>query len=71
MSKRTVQIDVTTSIPVEVAQEALASRAMELLKRELTLAARKTISDFVANGITADLEKLAIKAEKKAIKYSE
>lgn len=70
MNKRTVQIDVTTSIPVEVAQEALASRAMELLKRELERAARKAVSDFVANGITADLEKLAIKAEKSTVKVN-
>jgi len=68
--KRTVQIDVTTSIPVEVAQEALASRALELLKREIEMATRKAIREFIANGISASLEDLAIKAEKKTVKYS-
>lgn len=67
---KTIQLDVTTSVPIEVLQDALATRALELLKRELTRAAKKALDEFVANGITADLEKLAIRAEKSLIKAS-
>lgn len=67
---KTVQLDVTTTVPVEVLQDALASRALELLKREITVAAKRAVSDFIAHGISAEVEKLAIHAEKSTIKVS-
>lgn len=67
---KTVQLDVTTSVPVEVLQDALATRALELLKREVTKAAKRAVEDFVANGIKAEIEQLAVRAEKSTIKVS-
>ncbi len=60
-------LDVNLSVPVRVAQDALAKRALIIFERELTRAAKQAIVDFIANGVTAELEKLAVKAEQERI----
>lgn len=63
--KKTIMLDVDISVPVEVAEEMLADRVLEMLKRDLTKAANRAVADFIVNGVTASLSDIAVKAEKR------
>lgn len=67
MGEKTIQLDVHTSVPVKVAQEALAGRALTILERAILKAAKRAVDEFIANGVSAELEKVAVKSSKSTI----